>query len=397
MKPPTNGSMSRLSRLFRNAADNAAGAAGVARQRVVEASKSLRQRVAPARPPIEPMPDLPPQPIGLAEDPSRQHTAARPQSLSLNGWWEVLWIVYSQAFSDRLMLVSAGVAFYLMLSIFPALSAVIWFYGLFADPSEVVAHIQSLAFLLPQGAIDIIQQQAMAIAATGRSSMNALIIIGTLVAMWSANAGMKAIIEAMNIIYDEEEKRGLIALNIRSMLFTLGALAIFLTTLAVLILAPILLAFANIEGSFAKVFVVMRWPLLYAITIVYLILLNRYGPSRPKEQARWALWGSALGAGLWLAVSVAFSWYVEHLSDLAATYGSIAAIAGLMLWLWLSALVILIGFELNHELEMRTTRWEKEEIHRQEMAKWEILQKGRGAASPTPVHAGGFFGRFFRR
>ncbi len=290
------------------------------------------------------------------------------------------------------MLVAAGVAFYVMLSIFPALSALIWFYGLFADPGQVVSHIQSLAFLLPQGAMDVIQQQAMAIAATGRSSMNALIFASTLIAMWSANAGMKAIIEAMNIIYDEEEKRSLAALNIRSMLFTLGALAIFLATLAVLIVAPLLLAFVKLEGSFATMFVVMRWPMLYAITIVYLILLNRYGPSRPKEQARWALWGSALGAGLWLAVSVAFSWYVEHLSNLAATYGSIAAIAGLMLWLWLSALVILIGFELNHELEIRTRRWEEEDNHRREMARWEMLQKGSGVIPPpVPGKIGGLF------
>ena len=365
----------------------AAGAtelAGAAASGIHKAGKAVADIITPAREPPAPAPvELQPPPEAPAPDPARRHTAARPQALTLVGWWEVACLIYTEIFRDRLMLVAAGVAFYVMLSIFPALSALIWFYGLFADPAQVVSHIQSLAFLLPKGALDVIQQQAMAIASTGRSSMNTLIIVSTLVAMWSANAGMKAMFEAMNIIYGEEEKRSIVALNIRSMLFTLGALAIFLATLAVLVLAPLLLAFVHLEGTFAMGFVIMRWPMLYAITVVFLILLNRYGPSRSPARARWAIWGSALGAALWLAVSVAFSWYVEHISNLAATYGSIAAMVGLMSWLWLSALVILVGIELNHELELRTQRWEDEERHRTEMALWESQRK-QAPSSPSP-------------
>lgn len=361
---------------LRRTASGAAKIAGAAARKTGEGvagfAASARKKMYPPR-----LEQPPPPPEAPAPDPGRRYTAARPQGLTVRGWREVAGLIYWKTFSDRLMLVAAGVAFYVSLSIFPALSALIWIYGLFADPSEIVAQFQNFTFLLPQGSMDIIQQQAMAIAATGYSRMNTLIIASTLIAMWSANAGMKALIESMNIIYEEEEKRSIIAINIRSMLFTLGALAIFLATLVVLVAVPLVFAYVNLEGSFARVFVVLRWPILYVITVVFLILLNRYGPSRPPIRARWAIWGSALGAALWLAVSVAFSWYVEHLSNLAATYGSIAAIAGLMLWLWLSALVILIGFELNHELELRTQRWEEEERHRAEVERWKLLAEAR--------------------
>lgn len=284
----------------------------------------------------------------------RSVRASTPWALGWRGWWEVVANVYLEIFRDRLMLVAAGVAFYVLLSIFPALSVVIWLYGFFADPARIVAQIQNLDFLLPPGAFDVIQQQAKAIAATGPSGMSFIIFGGILLALWSANAAMKAMFEAMNIIYREEEKRSVVTLNLESLVFTLGAFAIFLATLAVLVLVPILLAYVNLEGAFAKGFVVLRWPLLYAVTVIYLVLLGRYGPCMRPERARWAIWGAAIGAALWIAVSIAFSWYVEHIGNLAATYGSLAALAGLMLWLWLSALAILIGMEFNRELEAHT-------------------------------------------
>ncbi len=336
------------------------------------AVRGLRQPAAPAPAPAA---QRPPPPTPPPEQPGRLHIAAAPSLLSQRGWWEVGLKLYDQLFRDRLMLVAAGVAFYAMMSIFPALTVLIWFYGWFSDPSEIVAQLKTIVFLLPVGSLDVVEQQARAIAATGRSSLNMLILSSILIAMWSSNAAVKAMVEAMNIIYQEDEKRSFVELNIRTMFFTLAALAMFLASLAALVLAPILLSYVNLQSRFAIVVLVLRWPILYAITVVFLIVLNRYGPSRPPERARWAIWGSALGAGLWLAVSIGFSWYVEHLGNLAATYGSIAAIAGLMLWLWLSALVILIGMALNHELEKRTESWELHQKHLVAMEEWERTHK----------------------
>lgn len=340
-------------------------AAGAATSVGRVAAAALR---ATREPPPAPLP--PPPPPAPAPDPARRHTAAKPQALSLRGWWEVVCKVFDEIYQDRLMLIAAGVAFYVMLSLFPALTVLIWLYGLVADPAQIVSLLKDVAFLLPAGALDLIQQQARAIAATTPSSMSAIIVASVLVTVWSANAGMKSMFDAMNIIYNEDEKRSILVYNLHSVLFTLGAVAVFLATLAVLVLAPIVLSYVNLQGTFTRLFFYLRWPILYGMTVVFLVFLNRYGPSRPPERARWSIWGSALGAALWIAVSLAFSWYVEHIGNLAATYGSIAAIAGLMLWLWLSALVILIGFELNHELEMRTQRWEIEERHRRDMEEW---------------------------
>ncbi len=391
----------RIPGLLRGAAVDAAGLAakvstGVAKAAGSTVRSAMKRRVETRPEALPPQDPLPPPPQALLPDPARRHTAARPQGLSRRGWWEVVLKVYDEIFRDRLMLIAAGVAFYVMLSLFPAMTVLIWLYGLVADPAQAVALLTDLAFLLPAGSLELLQQQAKAIAATGRSNPNTLILVSILIAVWSSNAGMKSIFDAMNIIYNEDEKRGIIAYNVQSALFTLGALAIFLATLAVLVFVPILLSYVNLQGTFAKVFIYLRWPLLYGITVVFLILLNRYGPSRESHRARWSIWGSALGAALWIAVSLAFSWYVEHLGNLSATYGSIAAIAGLMLWLWLSALAILIGFELNHELELRTQRWEDEERHRLELKEWERRRAAHVSEPPMPSKPRGL-SRFWRR
>ncbi|MGE3245008.1 MAG: YihY/virulence factor BrkB family protein [Beijerinckiaceae bacterium] len=315
---------------------------------------------------------LPPQ------EPGRAHNAEKPQQLGRAGWWEVALMVWAEIESDRLLLVAAGVAFYVMLSIFPAVTALVWFFGLFADAGDVSRLLGDIAFLLPPGALEIIRGQVDAIA-SHRSGFSLYAAATLLIALWSANAGMKSMIDAMNLIYDEPERRSFIKLNMHSLLFTLGALAIFLATMGLLVGVPLVLAFVNLGAYFEKMFYYLRWPALLLITILFLTALNRWGPSRHPSKARWAVWGSTLGALMWLAVSLAFSFYVSRIGNLAATYGSLAAIIGLMLWLWLSALVVLVGIELNAELERRTNSWQAEELRRKlaaERAKTEQTRSG---------------------
>lgn len=363
----------------RHMAETAKGAAADAVERLrAAASLSVPQDKALGNPPSERLPELPPAPPA---DPSRQHVAARPQAMSRHGWRETALIVWDKIFLDRLFLIAAGVAFYVMLSIFPAMTVLVWTFALFANPAQLVDTLADMAFVLPADVLGVIRQQAEAVAAHGIAGSGHLVVLTALFAVWSANAGMKAMIDAMNIIYGQDEKRSFLALNIRSLLFTLGALAVFLATLTALLLTPRLLAFAGFADFSKSLFVLLRWPLLLVLTVVFLVPLNRYGPSRPAAQARWALWGSVWGAVMWLLVSAAFTIYVERLSNLAAFYGSLAAIAGLMLWLWLSALVVLIGIELNHELELRTARWEEVEDWRKRMAE---AAAARNAALPPP-------------
>lgn len=301
-----------------------------------------------------------PPPRALAPvDPGRTQVAEKPHQLSRRGWGEVVLIIWDKIATNRLFLVAAGVAFYVMLSIVPAITALVWVFGLFADPAFIAGHLEDIAFLLPKEALAIIRSQVEAIAG-GNSTFTSVVALTMLIAFWSANAGMKAMIDAMNLIYSVDEKRSFLVLNMHSMLFTLGALAIFISTLGLLVVVPLILAFAELDSYFQTILAYARWPALLVITIVFLTLLNRYGPSRHYSKARWPVWGSTLGAIMWLGVSLAFSFYVERIGNLAATYGSLAAIIGLMLWLWLSALVVLIGVELNAELEHRTLAWEEE-------------------------------------
>jgi membrane protein len=326
-------------------------------RRLAAAGGSAATRAAASRGAAEPEPQF-------DREPGRSHIVEKPHLLSASGWREVAVRIWGEITRDRLLLIAAGVAFFVMLAIFPALSVLVAVWGLFGNPKWVADSIGEIAFVLPPGGVELLRNQIDLVAAGGRHDLTLYIAGGLLIALWSANAGMKSMIDAMNLIYDEDEKRGFFALNFRSLLFTLGALAIFLATILFLVAVPIFMAWAKLPGAFLSALSFARWPALFVITVAFLTLLNRYGPSRAPTRARWSVWGSTLGAFMWLAVSLGFSFYVGHIANLAATYGSIAAIAGLMTWLWLSALVILIGVELNAELEHRTERWNDEQRRR---------------------------------
>ncbi|MCC2097546.1 MAG: YihY/virulence factor BrkB family protein [Hyphomicrobiales bacterium] len=338
--------------------------------RAVDAVRStasgIATRISAPPPPHPVQPEMRPSEPAVAADDERLETvrertqlAEKPHQLSSHGWGEVALVLWEQVERNRLFLVAAGVAFYVMLSLIPAITALVWIFGWFADPAVIAQHLEDIAFLLPKEALALITTQIAAIA--GGTKVFTPVVAATMaIALWSANAGMKSLIDAMNLIYGVDEKRSFLLLNVHSMLFTLGALAIFLATIGLLVVIPLVLAFADLDIYFHRLFSYARWPALLVITVVFLTLLNRFGPSRHYSMARWPVWGSTLGAFMWLAVSLVFSFYVEKIGNLAATYGSLAAIIGLMLWLWLSALVVLIGIELNAELERRTGAWEAE-------------------------------------
>ena len=343
--------------------------------RVAEFANGAKLRLDSALEVEEPAaPEPPPKP-----EPGRIHITEKPQLLGLQGWWEVALKIWEELGRDRLFLVAAGVAFFTLLAIFPALSALVAIWSLFGDPKWVADSIGEIAFVLPPGSADIVRSQAELVASGGRRDLSFYIAGTFLISVWSANSGMKSMFDAMNLIYQEDEKRSFLALNLRSLLFTLGSFAIFLATVALLVAAPIFFKWVNLEERTMEIFSLSRWPALFVITVTFLTLLNRYGPSRSRERARWSVWGSTLGAFMWLAVSVIFSFYVGHIGNLAATYGSLAAIAGLMTWLWLSALVILIGIELNAELEHRTDQWEAERQRRLQAPKVVKRRDWRGA------------------
>jgi membrane protein len=255
-----------------------------------------------------------------------------------------------------LLAVAAGVVFYSLLAIFPAVAAFVSLYGLIADASTIDAHLSLASGILPAGAVDILHEQITKLAAKSDAKLSLGFMTGLGVALWSANAGMKAIIDALNVVYDEKEKRSFLRLNLVSLLFTVIAMLSLMVALAAIIVAPIIFSIVGLSTFFSLAIVALRWPLLLILATVALAAIYRYGPSRREARWQWLSVGSVAAAIGWLISSLLFSWYIANFGAYNATYGSLGAAVGMMMWMWISAIVILLGGELNAEIEHQTAR-----------------------------------------
>ena len=199
------------------------------------------------------------------------------------------------------MLVAAGVTFYSLLAVFPGIAALVALYGLFADPAQIAKHVDILSGILPSGALDVIRNQMNMVASQGGSKLGVTFIIGFAVSLWSANAGIKSIFDALNLVYDEEEKRGLVRLNLASLAFTAAAIVFVLLAIGFIAALPALSSTNQLQGPIALIAQIVRWPVLLVIVAVGLAVVYRFGPSRREPQWRWITWGSAFAAIAWIA------------------------------------------------------------------------------------------------
>jgi membrane protein len=289
-------------------------------------------------------------------EPGRGRRARNPAQIPARGWADILWRAYRQIGDDRVLAVSAGVVFYLLLAMFPALTAFISLYGLFADTTTIGQNIAALAGVIPPAALGLIQEQITRITQTSNAALGLASIFGLLVALWSANAGMKAIIDALNVVYDEREKRGFFKLNLVSFAFTLGALGFLALALTSVVIVPLVMSWFGLQTMTGQLIAALRWPAILIVVVVAFALLYRFGPSRREAKWRWLSVGSVFAVIAWLAGSLLFSWYLSNFADYDAAYGSLGAAIGLMMWLWLSVIVILVGAELNSEMEHQIAR-----------------------------------------
>lgn len=289
-----------------------------------------------------------------AADRGRQ--AERPSDIPKPGWKDILRRVKDSLAEDRVLLIAAGITFYLILALFPALAAFVAVYGLFLDPATAARHIAALEGVAPPAVTELLSTQLQTLAAQQSGDLGFGAAIGLLIAFWSANGGVKAIIEGLNVAYDERETRSFLRLNLVAFAFTLGAMVLILLMVAALAVVPALLAVLPL-GSLGEIVVsLVRWPLLVAAIGLALALLYRWGPAREPPEWRWVTWGSAFATLGWLAASVGFSLYLENFADFAASYGAFAAPIAVLLWLWISMIVILMGAEINGEIEHQTAR-----------------------------------------
>jgi membrane protein len=256
---------------------------------------------------------------------------------------------------DRVLLIAAGVTYYGLLAVFPATATVVSLYGLFADPGSINEHISSLAGFLPGGAVEVIGDQAKRIAAKGQGTLGFASAFAFLLSLWGANAGTKSLFDALNIIYKEEEKRGFVRYTLASLAFTVGGILLAILGVAAIVIMPVILHLFGVPTSSSTWFIsLIRWPVLFAAVLFALACLYRYGPSRTEPKWRWVTWGSTTAAAVWLVGSILFSWYVANFGTYNKTYGSLGAVVGAMVWMWLSSIIILIGAEINAEIEHQT-------------------------------------------
>ena len=276
---------------------------------------------------------------------------ASPFRIPWQGWKQILWRNYARINEDRLLAIAAGVVFFGLLAIFPAITALVSFYGLFANPSTIAANLQSLALMLPEGSFQIVQDQIARVLAKGNTELGATFLFGLGLALWSANAGVKALIDALNVAYGEREKRGLLPLNLLSLAFTIGGIIALLLMVAAVVAFPLMLDHLGLGPQSKLIFSLARWPLLFLILWGALGLLYRFGASREHPRWEWLNVGTLAAALLWIVGSSLLSWYLSNFANYNATYGSLGAAIGLMTWMWMSAIIVLWGAELNSEIE----------------------------------------------
>jgi membrane protein len=284
----------------------------------------------------------------------RGRNAEVPSLLPWRGWKDIFWRIAQEFMADRITLIAAGVTFYLLLALFPALAAFVSLYGFVADPVTIADQIAFLAGVLPSGGVDLIRAQLESLAQQNQAALSFGFVFGLLFALWSANNGIKTLFQAMNVVYEEREKRSFVKLTLVSFLFTLGAIVIGILFIVSVGVVPAVIAFVGLGGWDQTLISLLRWPVLFIVSAMAISTLYRFGPSREYAQWRWLSWGSALATALWLVASVLFSWYLSNFANYNATYGSLGAVIGFMMWTWLSVVILLLGAELNAEMEHQT-------------------------------------------
>lgn len=306
----------------------------------------LRRRPSPPPAPDEPS-------AFEAQDPGRGRAAGAPTDIPHRGWTDILWRVLLGYFGDRVHFLAGGVTFFALLSFVPALSTFVALYGLFADPATAWKHIGAVYNVFPPSVADFIGDEMSRLADQAKATLSVRFIGSLLLALWTANAAIKALFYGLNIAYHETEKRNVVRYNIVCMAFTLGGLAFVLVTTALVVFVPVVVAYFGYSLQVQRL-EWLRWPVLLGVYWFALTLAYRFGPCRQHARWRWLGVGALFAAAGSLAVSLVFSWYLTTIADFSRSYGPLGALMGFMLWTWLSVQVVLLGGALNAETEHQT-------------------------------------------
>lgn len=289
-----------------------------------------------------------------AREAGRGREARSPGEIPARGWRDILLRVVWAIPEDRVLYTAGSVAFFALLAIFPALATVVSLYGLFADAASIPGHLALLEDVVPDGVLLLVADELTRVAGQRSDTLGLAFVTGLLIALWSANSGVAALFDALNVVYREREKRSLLRFYATTVLFTLGGILFTLAAVGAVVVLPVALGRFGLATQAERVVDIARWPLLLAAIMLALALIYRFGPSRRAAKWRWVSWGSAAAALLWIAASMLFSWYVASFDSYNRIYGSLGAGIGFVTWIWLSSVIVLAGAELNAEMEHQT-------------------------------------------
>jgi membrane protein len=295
-------------------------------------------------------------PVGRAGDGSRGRLAEEPQQMTLAGWHDILWRVVGDISRDNISLMAAGIAFYALLSLAPAFTALVALYGLAFDPAEVQSQIKAVEGIIPPEAQRVIAGQLTAVVRASDSTLGVGFVISLAVALWSANSATGALISALNVVYAEPEKRSLPRYYAHTLLLTAAGVVFSLLALLLIAIIPAVLGLLPFGGAGKELVSAVRWPVLLLLFGGALAVVYRYAPCRNEPRWSWVSWGTVAAMLLWIASSALFSVYVGSFATYNKTYGSLGAVVVLLMWFWISAYAVLLGAELNAEMEHQTAR-----------------------------------------
>jgi membrane protein len=282
--------------------------------------------------------------------------AETPTQIPARGWWQVTRRAFKESSDDNVSMLAGGVAFFAFLAIFPALIAAITIYGLIADPAQVAEQVQQFAAALPQDVQPLIADQLNAVVSSSTGALGLGLVVSVAAALWSASSGTSNLMTAVNLAYDERETRGFVKTRAIALLLTLGAIAFVLVTLTLVAVVPPVLEALQLGVIGTVIAQTVRWALLVLLVIVALAVVYRIGPDRDAPKIRWVSTGSVVAAALWIIGSLGFSLYVNNFGSYNKTYGALAGVVVLLLWLYLTSYIVLLGAEINSESERQTAR-----------------------------------------
>ena len=282
--------------------------------------------------------------------------ADKPTEIPKRGWWQILRRGLKEFSADQMPLMAAGVAFYAFLSLVPTLIAATLVYGLVTSPQEVQSQVQQLSSVLPQDAANLVGNQMLSLAQTKSSGLGIGLVISLALALWSASGGTGNLITAVNVAYDEKETRNFIKKRALALMLTIGAIVVFVLTASLVAVFPAVANALNIGGIVRVGLVALRWVVLLAVLMIALAVLYRLAPDRDDPKFKWTSVGAVVAVVVWVLASVVFSLYVNNFGSYGKTYGALAGIVILLTWLWLSIVAILLGAEVNAEMEKQTVR-----------------------------------------